>query len=47
MNDYNSNLILAEEVAKEFKSGKLDPKMAIKLEKTQKDLIKKGKMAYY
>lgn len=34
VNDYNENMHIAEEVAKEFKSGKLDPKMATKLEKT-------------
>jgi hypothetical protein len=34
INDLSSNLLLAEEVAKEYKSGKLDPKMAIMIEKT-------------
>lgn len=44
MNDINQNIAIAEEVAKEFKSGKLDPKMALNYEKTQKALKKKGKL---
>lgn len=41
-NDFNENVKLAKEVAQEFRSGKLDPKMAMRIEKTTKQMLKRG-----
>ena len=40
--DYNENMKEAQEITKEFKSGKLDPKMAFRAEKTTKDMLRRG-----
>ncbi|CDW81238.1 UNKNOWN [Stylonychia lemnae] len=40
--DFNDNVKLAIEVAQEYKSGKLDPKMAMQNERTTKQMLKRG-----
>eukprot|EP00347_Sterkiella_histriomuscorum_P013907 403362900 len=42
--DFNDNVRLAKEVAIEYKSGKLDPKMAMQNERTTKQMLKRGMM---
>eukprot|EP00347_Sterkiella_histriomuscorum_P009720 403340139 len=44
VNDLNDNIVLAQEVAKEYQSGKADPKMTMINERNTKQLIKKGIM---
>mmetsp|Transcript_28074 Transcript_28074/g.27086 ORF Transcript_28074/g.27086 Transcript_28074/m.27086 type:complete len:84 (+) Transcript_28074:82-333(+) len=41
--DIDQNIQVAHEIANEYKSGKLDPKMAIRFERVQKEMVKKGK----
>ncbi len=42
MQDFNEGQKEASEITKEFKSGQLDPKMAFNVERTTKEMLKKG-----
>ena len=44
--DFNENVKIASDIAREFKSGKLDPRMTMRLEKQTKQMLKRGMLIH-